>query len=99
MLTLSSGPNHVDRKTVITPIRRPYLILFVLAMLFAPLPGIGEVNGATGREETRLPTSQREIIYEGMISYGNYRLFGAAEDAKLYAAGVEYDRELWPRVL
>jgi hypothetical protein len=32
-----------------------------------------------------------------MMSYGNFRLFGAAEGSKLYAAGVEYDRELWPR--
>ena len=38
---------------------------------------------------------QRELIYEGMVSYGNYRLFGAAEKVKLYTAGVEYDRELW----
>lgn len=33
-----------------------------------------------------------------MVSYGNYRVFGAAENAKLYAAGVEYDRELWPNL-
>jgi hypothetical protein len=33
-----------------------------------------------------------------MASYGNYRVFGAAENAKLYTAGVELDRELWPRV-
>lgn len=38
---------------------------------------------------------QRELIYEGMASYGNYRLFGAAEKVKLYTTGVEYDRELW----
>lgn len=38
---------------------------------------------------------QREIIYEGLVSYGNYRVFGGAENVKLYAAGVEYDRELW----
>lgn len=38
---------------------------------------------------------QRELIYESMVSYGNYRVFGAAEKVKLYTAGVEYDRELW----
>ncbi|MGA9671584.1 MAG: hypothetical protein WBQ94_20405, partial [Terracidiphilus sp.] len=42
---------------------------------------------------------QSEIIYEGMTSYGNYKVFGAAENAKLYTAGVEYDRELWPHFL
>lgn len=41
---------------------------------------------------------QREIIYEGLVSYGNYRVFGAAENAKLYAAGVEFDSELWPHL-
>jgi hypothetical protein len=40
-----------------------------------------------------------EIIYEGFITYGNYRVFGAAEGAKLQAAGVELDRELWPNLL
>lgn len=45
------------------------------------------------------PVRQKEIIYEGFISYGNYRLFGAAENAKLYASGVEFDRELWPNLL
>jgi len=41
---------------------------------------------------------QKEIIYEGLVSYGNYRVFGGAENVKLYAAGVEFDRELWPRL-
>jgi hypothetical protein len=39
-----------------------------------------------------------ELVYEGMASYGNYRVFGAAENAKLYTGGVELDRELWPNV-
>lgn len=39
-----------------------------------------------------------ELVYEGMVSYGNYRVFGAAENAKLYTAGIELDRELWPSV-
>jgi hypothetical protein len=37
-------------------------------------------------------------VYEGLVSYGNYRVFGAAENAKLYTGGVELDRELWPNV-
>lgn len=40
-----------------------------------------------------------ELIFEGLASYGNYRLFGAAENSKLYTAGVEYDRRVWPRLL
>jgi len=50
------------------------------------------------RDNTVKPFPQREIVFEGMASYGNYRVFGDAEDSKLYLAGVEYDRELWPRV-
>jgi hypothetical protein len=44
-------------------------------------------------------SGQSEIIYEGITSYGHYEVFGAAESEKLYAAGVEFDRELWPRIL
>ncbi len=54
-------------------------------------------------ETVRIPDHPRpewptDLVYEGMVSYGNYRVFGAAENAKLYTAGVELDRELWPRV-
>jgi hypothetical protein len=57
----------------------------------------------TSAETARLPDRQTlvwptDLVYEGMASYGNYRVFGAAENAKLYTAGVELDRELWPRV-
>jgi hypothetical protein len=56
-----------------------------------------------GAESTQIPTMEvpvrpSELVYEGMASYGNYRVFGAAENAKLYTGGVELDRELWPRV-
>jgi hypothetical protein len=40
-----------------------------------------------------------ELIVEGSGSWGNYRAFGSAEGVKLYTAGVEYDREVWPHVL
>lgn len=32
------------------------------------------------------------------MSYGNYRVFGSAENAKLYTGGVELDHELWPKI-
>jgi hypothetical protein len=50
-------------------------------------------------QQSHPPTvAQREIIYESMVSYGNYMVFGGAENAKLYAAGMEYDRALWPHL-
>jgi hypothetical protein len=70
-----------------------------MLFIFACRGGSGETVEVANREEQAHRMPQREIIYEGMVSYGNYRLFGAAENAKLYAAGVEYDRELWPSLL
>ena len=50
-------------------------------------------------DENAPKSNQKEIVYEGLVSFGNIRLFGAAENAKLYASGVEFDRELWPHLL
>lgn len=40
---------------------------------------------------------ESEIASSGMISYGNYRIFGAATRCNIWAAGVEYDRNSWGR--
>jgi hypothetical protein len=72
--------------------------VLILAFFAACLHGGGETGEVASRGEQPHSPPQREIIYEGLVSYGNYRLFGAAENAKLYAAGVEYDRELWPNL-
>ena len=80
----------------------PRLHLAHLLAVFAFLIGALGANAAPSVELKRegIPPyiPQREITYEGMASYGNYRVFGAAENAKLYTSGVEYDRELWPNV-
>jgi hypothetical protein len=47
-----------------------------------------------GTEEDRKPPAQ-ELIVEGLMSYGNYRLFGTGYDEKLFTAGLEYDRHSW----
>jgi hypothetical protein len=67
----------------------------IFILLVACRSGGAEIVAIASRDGQ---APQREIIYEGMVSYGNYRLFGAAENARLYAAGVEYDRELWPHL-
>ena len=36
-----------------------------------------------------------EIIVEGLVSYGNYKIFASGYDMKLFTAGVEYDRHSW----
>jgi hypothetical protein len=38
---------------------------------------------------------ESEIIESGMITYGNYRIFGAAARCNIWSAGVEYDRHIW----
>ena len=74
--------------------------LLTIAISISPLPASGaDTVVASTRDGGVIHSPQSEFIYEGMASYGNYRLFGAAENAKLYTAGVEYDRELWPHVL
>jgi hypothetical protein len=80
-------------------IRRSHLPLVVLAILLAASIAHAGPSVMPTRDGGVKPLPQSELIYEGMASYGNYRVFGAAENAKLYSAGVEYDRELWPRVL
>jgi hypothetical protein len=36
-----------------------------------------------------------EIAETGMVSYGNFRVFGAAPRCNIWTAGVEYDRHSW----
>lgn len=38
---------------------------------------------------------ESEISETGMITYGNYRIFGAAPRCNIWTAGVEYDRHSW----
>ena len=99
----SAGPNSahkIGRNLTMRPdIARPPLLLVVLAILICASTADAESVMPSNRPADVKPSPPSELIYEGMISYGNYRLFGSAENAKLYTAGVEYDRELWPRVL
>ena len=41
------------------------------------------------------PKVEADIIPEGLMSYGNYKIFASGYDEKLYTAGVEYDRHSW----
>ena len=40
-----------------------------------------------------------EISVTGMVSYGNYRIFGAAPRCNIWTTGVEYDRNIWGHFL
>ena len=40
-----------------------------------------------------------DIVIEGLASYGHYKIFASGSGAKLYTAGIEYDRNSWGRFL
>ena len=44
-------------------------------------------------------TPESEIIVEGLASYGHYRLLASGSGCHVYAAGFEYDRNSWGRLL
>lgn len=42
---------------------------------------------------------KQEFIAEGLVSYGNYKIFASGYDEKLFTGGVEYDRHSWGYLL
>lgn len=46
--------------------------------------------------ETPVPS---DLTVEGMVSYGNWRIFASGRDCKLYTAGFEYARHSWGYLL
>lgn len=86
--------NHKPLTTTYAIGRSRCLLVLVAVLLAVPIalaaPSIMPAKGGGGNSNP-----QRELIFEGMASYGNYHVFGAAESSKLYLSGVEYDRELW----
>jgi hypothetical protein len=53
----------------------------------------GQVRQVTQEGPKNKP--EQEIIIEGLVSYGNYKIFASGYDEKLFTAGVEYDRHSW----
>jgi len=58
---------------------------------------IGQVREVSQEKQKNRP--EQELIFEGLVSYGNYRIFASGYDEKLYTAGVEYDRHSWGHFL
>lgn len=59
---------------------------------YASNSSVIRAGGATPHARQR---GESEIAESNMISYGNYRVFGAAARCNVYASGVEYDRNIW----
>jgi Lipid A 3-O-deacylase (PagL) len=51
-------------------------------------------SGVTKKTPDKEPV-ESEIAMTSMVSYGNFKLFGAAVRCNLWTAGVEYDRHIW----
>jgi len=64
----------------------------------APAP---EATDGRKKKEKRIkqPPPQRDIIWEGLVSYGNYNIFAIEDMTKLYTSGIEYDRNSWGRFI
>ena len=65
---------------------------------FAPPDESAALAGGQVREVTQeRPNSkpEQELIVEGLVSYGNYRIFASGYDERLFTAGLEYDRHSW----
>jgi len=57
-------------------------------------PNLAISPAATGNRQV-----ESEIVVEGLVSYGNYRIFASTENCKLYDIAIEYDRHSWGRFL
>jgi hypothetical protein len=75
---------------------------FFLIALFLAIPPClrsAETTPAAERESTVATTRDTpvpsDLTVEGLVSYGNYRIFAAGRDCKLYTSGIEYDRHSW----
>ena len=55
-------------------------------------PAVVVTRGRTA-EPSEAP--ERELVFEGMASFGNYNLFASGSGCKLWTSGVEYDRHTW----
>jgi hypothetical protein len=45
------------------------------------------------------PPVESDLVLEGLMSYGNYKIFASGYDDKLFTGGLEYDRHSWGHLL
>lgn len=79
-----------------------HLVILSIAVLYGLLlpPGVqGQKAEDVFHPKAHRETPASEVIAEGLISYGNYKIFASGYDCKLYTAGVEWDRHSWGYLL
>jgi hypothetical protein len=70
------------------------LAILVALCLLLPLGAQSQVTATPVKHPVAV-----ELIPEGLVSYGNYKIFASGYDEKLFTAGVEYDRHSWGYLL
>ena len=77
------------------------IVLQIPALAQDALPANGTLTAplVTAADRPVKPPVESEITVEGLVSYGNYKIFASGENCKLYDAGIEYDRHTWGHLL
>jgi hypothetical protein len=74
-------------------------LVFAAASLVAAWPAQAEPDAPQTVREVTVAAQpepiENELIAEGLVSYGNYKIFASGYDEKLFTAGLEYDRHSW----
>jgi hypothetical protein len=99
------GPLFIQR-------RLNYFAILAALCVLAPQVALSQMANTTEEANTLAETKivkatkpggkkpvESEIAASGMVTYGNYRVFGAAPRCNIWAAGVEYDRHSWGHFL
>ena len=74
--------------------------LFLFAALFPtclPAQQTDSVVAANPAPPKQSPDSA--LVFEGLVSFGNYNLFASGSGCKVFTSGVEYDRHSWGNLL
>ena len=98
-------PNRVcdSESTQLRPERSPacnicvnsFSILAALTLLVAQAALAQEMEAPQENKPQVKQPVEREVVFEGLASYGNYKLFASEVDTKIYTGGLEYDRHSW----
>ena len=90
-------------KALIPEVRLVSLSCLLLGIFFAAPHGLRaedelpsrDTEAAVAKSKPAEQPVASDLTVEGMVSYGNWRIFAAGRDFKLYTAGLEYDRHSW----
>jgi hypothetical protein len=66
---------------------------------FAAIPVLPRMDSSAATAKPMKHSVESELIIEGLASYGNWEIFAAGTDCKMYTAGIEYNRHSWGHVI